>query len=649
MFIPCLWTATTGVVDLDVLLIAHGVNLTGLTIEKAGISKDGTVVGGTIVDSLGFRRAFRVSGINFGGPMPPVAPTGVLASDGTSAAHVTVSWAAVTGATGYKVFRGTSESDLQEVGSVGSATTFNDTSVAPATVLMYGVRATNTTGQSPLSSLDSGYRGLSAPTGVLASDGTSATQVAVSWTAAAGATGYEVLRSVGSGTPMLVGVVGAVTTFNDVQSSASTSPQYGVVYNYAVRALSAVGPGVLSAPNAGHLKMAAPTGVLASDGTSTAQVVVSWVAASGATGYQVLRSEGSAAPAQIGTTTGATSYNDTTAVAGKLYSYRVRSTGNPSGNVSESSGSDSGYRGLSAPTGVLASDGTSAAHVAVSWTAAVGATGYEVLRSVGSDTAIVVGSVGAVTTFNDTSADAGVGYQYRVRSMGPTGVNASSPSDVNAGHKRLSPPAVVLASDGTEGTGVVVTWTAAPGATGYRVLRALGTATPSQIGETTGVLTFTDTTAVVGTLYGYRVVAVDTDPAGNVSDPSAADSGYRALPAPTGVLASDGTSAAHVTVSWTVFPGATGYKVFRGTSESSVTTQVGTTSGASATTLNDTTAPVGVTVFYGVRAVTAAGDTPLSSLDNGYRGLSAPTGVLASDGTSATQVAVSWTAAAGAT
>jgi hypothetical protein len=68
--------------------------------------------------------------------------------------------------------------------------------------------------------------------------------------------------------------------------------------------------------------------------TSASNVALSWTAASGATGYEILRSTLGQAFAPIGTTAGLT-YNDTTTVAGTAYLYRVRGTqGTATGPVS---------------------------------------------------------------------------------------------------------------------------------------------------------------------------------------------------------------------------------------------------------------------------------------------------------------------------
>ena len=111
------------------------------------------------------------------------APTGVSASDGTYCDKVRVSWSAVSGATSYKVYRSTSNTQCPEppLASGVTGTQYDDTTATPGTTYYYSVKATNECGDSGCSSTDSGYR--KAPPGipqnVSASDGTYCDKVRV--------------------------------------------------------------------------------------------------------------------------------------------------------------------------------------------------------------------------------------------------------------------------------------------------------------------------------------------------------------------------------------------------------------------------------------------------------------------------------------
>jgi hypothetical protein len=92
-------------------------------------------------------------------PLPPQAPTGILASDGTFSDGVHVSWNASAGATSYQVWRATTNKSSRAT-LIGTSTTplFNDTTATPGVTYYYWIRAVNAGGTSGFSSSNSGYR-----------------------------------------------------------------------------------------------------------------------------------------------------------------------------------------------------------------------------------------------------------------------------------------------------------------------------------------------------------------------------------------------------------------------------------------------------------------------------------------------------------
>lgn len=88
------------------------------------------------------------------------------------------------------------------------------------------------------------------------------------------------------------------------------------------------------------------------------------------------------------------------------------------------------------------------------------------------------------------------------------------------------------------------------------------------------------------------------------------------ISAPTNVTATDGTSSANVTVSWTSVTGASFYKVYRGTGSTfSAATLLGT---SATTTYVDSTPTVDQVYYYWVVATNSAGDSSESTPDTGY-------------------------------
>jgi Domain of unknown function (DUF362) len=118
---------------------------------------------------------------------------------------------------------------------------------------------------------------------------------------------------------------------------------------------------------------------------------------------------------------------------------------------------------------------------------------------------------------------------------------------------------------------------------------------------------------------------------------------------PTNVQASDGTYMDKVQVAWTASSGATSYTIYRAASKRGSKTALGTTPN---TTYDDTTASVGRTYYYYVKASNSYGTSGFSGYNTGYLSdgkPSVPTNVQASDGTYMDKVQVAWTASSGAT
>ncbi len=90
---------------------------------------------------------------------------------------------------------------------------------------------------------------------------------------------------------------------------------------------------------------------------------------------------------------------------------------------------------MPAPTGVAATDGTSSAHVRVSWDSVTGATHYQVSRATSVDGAkTALGAWQTGTTYDDTEATPGVTYYYFVRAaIDGMGAKASTYSDATTG------------------------------------------------------------------------------------------------------------------------------------------------------------------------------------------------------------------------
>ena len=545
------------------------------------------------------------------------APTGVLASQGTSTAHVAVTWNAVAGATSFDVFR---DGGATKIGStIGSLTNYNDTTAVPGTLYAYAVKANSGAAQSALSASASGFRKLSAPTSVVCAGGLT-DRIRLSWNASIGATSYQILRN-GSSNPI---GTSTTTSYDDMTATI------GVNFSYTVKAVCALGVSDLSAPAVGWRAPVAPLGVSASDGTSTTQVTISWSAVAGVTGYDVLR-DGNKIGSSIGIQT---IYQDTSALPGIHYTYTVKSV--TAAGSSAASVGDVGYRGaLEIPTEVAASDGTFTDKISITWIAAYQATGYEILRA-----GVKIATVGASPlAYDDTTAAIGTVYPYAVRAIRPTGLSALSVA--NSGWRNVVAPLSVVASAGTFTDKIQVTWKATPGATGYAVYRS-GTAGVLRTIVGNASTTFYDTSALVATVYTYTVKATV---AAGASVASVESSGYRLLATPLNFVAGDGTSTEGVVLTWNSVDGAQSYRVLR---------RIGTASPVvfdvpEGNTFVDSSAVLGTIYNYSVEAVSTVCSSVASAVNSGYTGVPIPAGFVASEGLFTDKVALSWAPSIGAT
>src|SRR6185437_15289271 len=162
----------------------------------------------------------------------------------------------------------------------------------------------------------------------------------------------------------------------------------------------------------------------------------------------------------------------------------------------------------SAPSSVTATAGD--AQIVISWTAVSGATSYHVKRS--TTTGGPYTQVGAPTsaTYTDTGLNDGTKYFYVVSAVNTGGESANS-TEVSATPMLPSPPAVPTSVTATAGdTQIVISWTAATGATSYKVKQSLTQGGPyNNVGAPTSP-TFTDTGLTDGTKYFYVVSAVNS-------------------------------------------------------------------------------------------------------------------------------------------
>lgn len=169
-------------------------------------------------------------------------------------------------------------------------------------------------------------------------------------------------------------------------------------------------------------------------------------------------------------------------------------------------------RVASVPTDVTAAGGLDA--ISLSWTASVGASGYNIKRSTAGGGPYTQIASSSSPSYTDSAVALGTVYYYVVSSLAPDGESANS-AEVSASSVVLpSPPGNLSATPGDRQ--IQLTWLASDGATRYAVKRALTSGGPyAQIADPTAP-SYTDTSLTNGTTYYYVISAINL--AGESSD-----------------------------------------------------------------------------------------------------------------------------------
>ena len=511
-----------------------------------------------------------VTGTAPGGGAPDQV-TGASPSDGATNQAITVdiSWSAASGADDYDVYFGTdSTPDSGELKGNQAGLSYEPGTLSNATTYYWQIDSNNATGTTTgnVWSFTTVVATPAQVTGASPSDGATnqAITVDISWSAASGATSYDVY-------------FGESSPGTSQGNQAPTSYEPGSLSNdttYYWR-IDSVNVGGTTAGNVWSFTtiIAAPaqvTGASPADAATNQAITVdlSWSAASGATSYDVYFGESSPGTSQ-GNQAG-TSYEPGSLSNDTTYYWRIDSVnvgGTTGGNVWSFT-----TVAASLPdqvTGASPADAATnqAVNADLSWSAASGADNYDVYF--GETSPGTSQGNQAATGFDTGSMDNDTTYYWRIDSNNTAGMttgNVWSFTTVVA-----APAQVTGASPADAATNQAITvdisWSAATGASNYDVY--FGTdATPdsSELQGNQAGLSYEPGSLSNDTTYYWRIDSnnVGGTTAGNVWSFTT----IVAAPAQvTGASPSDGATSQAVTVdiSWSAASGASNYDVYFGT------------------------------------------------------------------------------------
>ena len=359
----------------------------------------------------------------------PAPPLDIQADDGEYTNKVTITWNSSTGATKYVVYRSTTDSTNSALDISGEITeiSFDDITANLCEIYYYWVKAGSYLGWSDFSVSDSGYKRLSVSTGVSASDGDYTDKVVVTWNSSTGATKYVVYRNTTDSTNNASDISGEITgtSFDDTTANSCQK------YYYWIKAGCDNGWSDFSVSDSGYERLSVSTGVSASDGDFTNKVTITWNISTGATKYKIYRNtiDNSSSSLDISGEISVTSFDDTNAKPGATYYYWIKA-GCDNG-WSDFSISESGYKQLSIPANISATDGIYDDKVIITWSNVPYALAYNIYRSelnIASN-ATLLGSLVTNNIYTDITVVPGKKYFYWIEATADVGNSDLSERD----------------------------------------------------------------------------------------------------------------------------------------------------------------------------------------------------------------------------
>ena len=314
---------------------------------------------------------------------------------------IKVSWNSVKNAEKYRIMRKESGGEWKTLKTVSSSTTsYTDKTTKNGAKYYYAVKAVKDDSISYYESKSFTYFG--SPK-VTVANKTSA--ITVTWEKISGAKSYYVYRK-GPGESSWKRI--AVVTKNIYTDS---NVKNGKTYKYTVKAYNG---NIFSGYNTKGWtikRLAAPE--LKSIKNDTSGVTIKWGKVTGASKYIVMRKASGSSKWEEIKTTKSTSFTDTTAKAGKIYTYTVKAAYGDYQSIYIADGLK--MKRLEKPS--LASVKSSKSGITFKWDAVTGASGYLVYRKTGSGEWEEIAKVTGASTdsYVDKTAKKGKTYYYSVR------------------------------------------------------------------------------------------------------------------------------------------------------------------------------------------------------------------------------------------
>lgn len=352
-----------------------------------------------------------------------IGRTTILYVQSKSSSSLKVAWKAISGATGYNIYRASSQSgDYTQIATVGSETTnYTDKGLQTGQNYYYKIQVLNQVGS---------YKGCSQYSKVLSGQPIGKTKISyvqsynstklkLAWNKVDGATGYIIKRSTSkNGTYEEIKTI----TSGSTTSYKNSGLQPGKTYYYKVETVNSNNgiTGYSGYSSAVGGKTVNPTTISKTKAVSTAAIQITWAKVSGASGYQIYRSTSSnGSYAKVGeVASGSTvTYNDTPPKANTKYYYKVRSLNSNNGKTGYGDYSPAVYgKSVAVPVN-LSITLTNTGKLQLNWSKVSGAVSYRIYRMASNGAGyskLTDIPSGSTVTYTDGDVTSGITYSYTV-------------------------------------------------------------------------------------------------------------------------------------------------------------------------------------------------------------------------------------------
>lgn len=321
----------------------------------------------------------------------------------------------------------------------------------------------------------------------------------LTWKTVDGAAKYEVYRSgTKNGTYSLYCTLTGTSYTNTTANAGST-------YYYKVRAIGYDGKaGSFSAIKERTCDCARPA-VTSGNNSSTGKITLKWNAVNGAKSYAIYRCTSIDGTYSKMYTTTSTSYTNSTSKGGVTYYYKVYALSSKTSYADSAAALVGPCVCKCAVPSVTGGNNASSGKVTLKWKAIEGATKYEIWRSGTKNGKYTKLYATTSTSYTNSTSYAGYTYYYKVKAI--CGTNTAANSEFSAIKERTCDCAAPVVKISLNKGDPKLTWDKVYNADSYTVYRATtANGTYSKM-YTTKSASYTNTSAVAGKTYYYKVFA----------------------------------------------------------------------------------------------------------------------------------------------